>query len=210
MLHHLARLFIHLIVKGTLKLVTHVESEGAHHLRWPGAFIIASNHLTNWDAPLIYSQMPFGKPLVPIAADKWRDVLPIRWLLDSIDAVWIKRGEVDRDALRAITQVLKSGRAVGIAPEGTRSKTKALQPAKPGVAWLARSTGVPIIPVAVWGVEDIAPNLKRLRRTRVHIHFAPPITLAREADVNASTAQIMYTLAALLPERYRGAYGRKT
>jgi 1-acyl-sn-glycerol-3-phosphate acyltransferase len=206
MLHQLARLFIHLIVKGTLKLVTHVESEGAHHLRQPGAYIIASNHLTNWDAPLIYSQMPFGKPLVPIAADKWRDVLPIRWLLDSIDAVWIKRGEVDRDALRAITQVLKSGRAVGIAPEGTRSKTKALQPAKPGVAWLARSTGVPIIPVAVWGVEDIAPNLKRLRRTCVHIHFAPPITLAREADVNASTAQIMHTIAALLPERYRGVY----
>ena len=201
------RLFIHLCVRCIVSLVAQIKSEGAHHLRTPGAFIIASNHLTNWDAPLIYAHMPFGKALIPLAGDKWRDVLPVRLLFDSINAVWIKRGEVDREALRAITQMLKSGNAVGIAVEGTRSKTRQLQPAKPGAAWLARATGVPIIPAAVWGVENIAPNFKRLRRTRVHIRFAPPITLTREADVNVSTDQIMRTIAAMLPEQYRGVYG---
>ena len=200
------RLLIHLCVCGIVRLVAKIESEGTHHLRAPGAFIIASNHLTNWDAPLIYSQMPLGKPLIPLAGEKWRSVLPIRLLFDSINAVWIKHGEVDREALRAITHMLKSGNPVGIAVEGTRSKTRQLQPAKPGAAWLARSTGVPIIPAAVWGVEDIAPNLKRLRRTRVHVHFAAPITLTREADVNASTDQIMRTIAGMLPKQYRGVY----
>jgi 1-acyl-sn-glycerol-3-phosphate acyltransferase len=203
----LAHLFVHLCVRSTLAVITHIESEGADHLRTPGAFIIASNHLTNWDAPLIYSQMPFGRPLIPLAADKWRDVLPIRLLFDSVGAVWIKRGEVDREALRAITHILKGGQCMGIAPEGTRSKTRQLQPAKPGVAWLARSTGVPVIPVAVWGVENIASNFKRLRRTRVHIRIAAPMLIGREADVNASTAHIMLAIAGLLPEGYRGAYG---
>ena len=200
------RPFIHLCVRSTVRLVAHIESEGAQQLQMPGAFIIASNHLTNWDAPLIYSQMPFGRPLIPLAADKWRSVLPIRLLFDSINAVWIKRDEVDREALRTITQMLKDGNSVGIAPEGTRSKTRQMQPAKPGVAWLARATGVPIIPAAVWGVENIAPNLRRLRRTYVHVHFAAPITLTRNDDVTASTDHIMRTIAGLLPEEYRGVY----
>ena len=200
------RPFIHLCVRSTVRLVAKIESEGAQQLAMPGAFIIASNHLTNWDAPLIYSQMPFGRPLIPLAGEKWRNVLPIRLLFDSINAVWIKHGEVDREALRAITQMLKDGNPVGIALEGTRSKTRQLQPAKPGAAWLARVTGVPIIPAAVWGVENIAPNLKRLRRTRVHVHFAAPITLTRSDDVTASTDHIMRTIASMLPQQYRGVY----
>ena len=145
---------------------------------------------------------------MPLAAEKWRSVLPIRLLCESMDVVWIKRGEVDREALRSILKTLKSGKSIGIAPEGTRSKTHQMQPAKSGAAWLARSSGVPIIPVALWGVECIAPNLKRLRRTRVYIRAAPPITLSRDDDPDAATQHIMQTIAAMLPEQYRGAYGK--
>ena len=202
-------LFLHLVhfcVRCLFKVVAQVDAKDTHPLQQPGTFIVASNHLSNWDAPLVYLQRPSGSPLVPLAAEKWRKVLPIRLLFEGMDVVWIKRGEVDREALRSILKTLKSGKSIGIAPEGTRSKTHQMQLAKSGVAWLARSSGVPVIPVAIWGVECIAPNLKRLRRTHVYIRAAPPITLSRAADPDAATQQIMQTIADMLPEKYRGAY----
>ncbi|HLO30818.1 MAG TPA: 1-acyl-sn-glycerol-3-phosphate acyltransferase, partial [Anaerolineales bacterium] len=101
-----------------------------------------------------------------------------------------------------------------IAPEGTRSKTEALQDGKMGVAFLASKSGYPVLPVAVTGTEDrvIVENLKHFRRSKItataadllYIQIAPG--KGREAALRRATDEIMCQIAARLPVKYHGVY----
>lgn len=140
--------------------------------------------------------------MVVLAAEKWHKVLPIRWVFDGVGCVWVRRGEVDRQALAEVMTYLKNGRVVGMAPEGTRSKTGALQKARNGAAWLARASGAPIIPVALWGVE----NIRVFHRPEVQVRVGAPLRLTREDNLDEATERIMRQIAQMLPEKYRGVY----
>ena len=73
-------------------------------------------------------------------------------------------------------------------------------------------SGVPIVPVVHWGVEDFSKNIKHLKRTDFHIRVGKPFTLdANGEKVNSRIRQemvdeIMYQIANLMPEKYRGKY----
>jgi 1-acyl-sn-glycerol-3-phosphate acyltransferase len=109
---------------------------------------------------------------------------------------------------------MKQGGILVIAPEGTRSKTEALQPAKMGVAFLAGKSRYPVLPVAVTGTEDrlIKENLRHFRRSRITATAADlmyidiPKGKGREEAMRQATDEIMCQIAALLPENYRGVY----
>jgi 1-acyl-sn-glycerol-3-phosphate acyltransferase len=109
---------------------------------------------------------------------------------------------------------MKDGGLLVIAPEGTRSKTEALQEGKMGVAFLAGKSGFPVLPVAVTGTEDrvIVENLKRLRRSKITataadlLYIDLPKGNGREAAMRQATDEIMCQIAALLPQKYRGVY----
>ncbi len=128
----------------------------------------------------------------------------------------MRRDKVDRRALRAALKVLREGGVVALHPEGTRSKTGQLQPAKTGVAYLASRTDATIIPVAITGSEKILSALKRFHRQQVRIVVGQPFKLpsasksADSAQLAAYTDMIMLRLAALLPEAYRGPYRDRT
>jgi 1-acyl-sn-glycerol-3-phosphate acyltransferase len=132
----------------------------------------------------------------------------------AVNGVWLNRFEADYAALRQILDRMKQGGLLVIAPEGTRSKTEALQPAKPGVAFLAGKSGYPVLPVAVTGTEDrvIMENLKHFRRSKITATAADPFYVqvpagkGREEAMHQATDEIMCRIAALLPEKYRGAY----
>ena len=126
-------------------------------------------------------------------------------------SVWVRRGEVDRQALCEALDVLNSGCVLGIAPEGTRSlSTHALQRGKTGAAYLATRTGVPIVPVGIIGTENLHHNMPRLRRTAVRVVVGKPFHLpedqARGQELREYTDLIMQRIADLLPEEYRGVY----
>ena len=101
-----------------------------------------------------------------------------------------------------------------IAPEGTRSKTEALQEGKMGVAFLASKSGYPVLPAALTGTEDrlVLENLKRFRKSHITatvgkpFHIEIPNGRGREQAMRQATDEIMCQLAALLPEKYRGVY----
>jgi 1-acyl-sn-glycerol-3-phosphate acyltransferase len=145
------------------------------------------------------------------------------WFLHHVfnlwDAIPIRRGEVDMSALRRALAVLKDGYVFVIAPEGTRNKTGRLRRALPGAVIIALHSGVPIMPLAHWGGEDILDNLKRLKRTDFHVRVGEPLRInTNGAKVNGKMRQeivdeMMYRLAELMPEEYRGEYsdaGRAT
>jgi 1-acyl-sn-glycerol-3-phosphate acyltransferase len=126
----------------------------------------------------------------------------------------LNRFEADYAALRQILARMEQGGMLVIAPEGTRSKTEALQEAKPGVAFLAGKSGYPVLPVALTGTEDrgIVQNLKRFRRSKIVVRGGELFTIelpkgkGREQAMHTATDEIMCQIAALLPEKYRGVY----
>ncbi len=174
----------------------------AEHLERAGVYIMAGNHLHLLDATNAFSATPLSKRFTPLVADKWGRNAFTRWFLKDSHPVYLDRENIDRDALKSILATLKAGRCVGIAPEGTRSKSGAMAAAKPGVAWLARAAGVPIIPLAQWGTEKMG----FLKRPDVYIKFGAPIFIAREDNLETKTDELMRTIAAMLPAQYRGVY----
>jgi 1-acyl-sn-glycerol-3-phosphate acyltransferase len=132
----------------------------------------------------------------------------------SVNAIWLNRFEADYPALREILARMEQGGMLVIAPEGTRSKTEALQEAKPGVAFLASKSGYPVMPVALTGTEDraVIENLKRWRRSKIVVRGGNPFTVdipkgrGREQSMQSATDEIMCHIGAMLPEKYRGVY----
>jgi 1-acyl-sn-glycerol-3-phosphate acyltransferase len=192
-----------------LKCVARLHVEGLDNLPKDGGFIGAVNHLSSFDPLPVLSTFPV-RPVTIFAAIEHRNDFIAGWALDRLGAIWIDRNEPGRDALRIAINELKQGTVMGIAPEGTRSKTGALQAGKTGAAYLATRANVPIVPAVVWGTEKIKRNIRRLQRTDVYLRFGELIHLpAGRADaqkLDEYTDLIMRRMAAMLPPEYRGVY----
>jgi 1-acyl-sn-glycerol-3-phosphate acyltransferase len=119
---------------------------------------------------------------------------------------------VNQETFRLSLEALKQSKLLAISPEGTRSKDGQLLQGKPGIVVLALRSKAPLLPIAFYGHENFWANFKRLRRTDFHIVVGKPFCLdtggtALSRDVRqAVTDEIMYKVAELLPERYRGYY----
>lgn len=178
-----------------------------------GQFIIASNHLGRLDSALLYYLFDREDIILP-TAEKYKDHPLYGRIGRALGAIWLNRFEADIHAMKEILRRLKAGGLLAIAPEGTRSKSEALQEGKPGVAFLASKVNIPIIPVALTGTEDriIKDNFKHLRRSHIIIRVGKPFNLPainykdRETSLRVATDEIMCQIAAMLPEKYRGFY----
>ena len=193
-----------------LRLLSRFEIEGLEHVPAEGPYLLIANHLHWLDPPVIMAAFPYRAYV--FAAAKWQSNIVLAPILRSMDAIFVRRGEVDRKALREALAVLEGGAVLGLAPEGTRSKTGAMQRGRSGAAYMAYRAGVPLVPVAITGQEKVFPSIWRFRRARVRAVFAPPFAppsvegKASAAAVHAFSEDIMYHLAALLPPEYRGIY----
>jgi len=151
-------------------LLTERDVEGLENLPLHGPYIVAINHLSYFDAPLIYGLIG-GEHITGWAANKYHRHPLFGPIVRLGGGIFIRRGEVDRSALAAAVEWLKQGKIFAMAPEGTRSKTGALDRAKTGAAYLAHKVNIPIIPVAIWGTEKLGQALLRLRRARLVVRF---------------------------------------
>jgi 1-acyl-sn-glycerol-3-phosphate acyltransferase len=127
----------------------------------------------------------------------------------------VNRGDYDRSLFTKLISILRSGRPLLIAPEGGRSHDTAMRRAKPGVAYLAEKTGVPVLPVGIVGTtEDFWQRARRGGRPLLEMRIGTPITLppittkgSDKHDARQPNADlVMSYLAGLLPEEYRGVY----
>lgn len=171
-----------------------------------GPFILASNHLSLLDGPLILAHTP--GVIHGVVGVEYRDS-PFGPLCTALGCVYVHRGRLDRLAVRQCRRILDAGGVLAVAIEGTRSRTRTLMDGKTGVAWLASQAQVPVVPVAVFGTETVGANLRRLRRSRFHAAFGTPLQPPRAplstAELRDSTRTIMFELASLLPAEYRCA-----
>jgi 1-acyl-sn-glycerol-3-phosphate acyltransferase len=200
------------IVRFIMNFIADIEVNGLEKLP-PGNVIVAANHLGRLDTAALMCILDREDIIMPVA-EKYKDHPFYGALGRSVNAVWLNRFEADYSALRQILERMKQGGILAIAPEGTRSKTAAMQEAKMGVAFLASKSGYPVLPVAVTGTEDrgILENLKHFRRSKITVQAAElmyidiPKGKGREEALRQATDEIMCQIAALLPEKYRGFY----
>ena len=203
---------IRFLIYPLVRLLARVEAVGMHNLP-AGGYIVAANHLGRLDIPMVYYLLE-RDDIILLVAEKYRKYGIVRWLVDSLDAIWLDRFNADFHALRETLEKLKAGGVLVIAPEGTRSTTGGLLPAKPGVSYLAAKSGLPVVPVAVTGTEDerVFADLKRLKRADVCVRVGEPFYLPtpkgadRDAILERNTDEIMCRIAALLPQSYWGVY----
>jgi 1-acyl-sn-glycerol-3-phosphate acyltransferase len=200
------------IVRFFMNLIADVEVIGMDKLP-QGNVLLAVNHLGRLDTALLF--YAFDREDIIIAvAEKYKDHPLFGAMGRAVDAVWLNRFEADFSALREILARMQKGGLMVIAPEGTRSKTEALQEGKMGVAFLASKSGYPVIPVSLTGTEDrsVIANLKRFRRSKIRAVVGEPFTVeipkgrGREQAMRKATDEIMCQIAVMLPESYRGFY----
>lgn len=200
------------IVRFVMRLITDIEINGIEKLP-EGNFIAAANHLGRLDTATLLCIMDREDIIMPVA-EKYRNHPLFGAIGRAANAIWLNRFDADHAALRQILERMKQGGILVIAPEGTRSRTEALQVGKMGVAFLANKSGYPILPVALTGTEDraIVENLKHFRRSKITVtagdsfHIEIPKGKGREEAMREATDEIMCRIGMMLPEKYRGVY----
>lgn len=176
-----------------------------------GPLLLVCNHVNFVEVPLLLSHLQPRQVTGFAKAETW-DSPMMGLLFDIWGAIPLRRGQADVTAIRRVLEALDRGMIVAIAPEGTRSGDGRLRLAKPGIGLLAAHSKAPILPVAYYGHERIWSNLRRFRRTDFHIRVGPLLRVRSNGRWSAEQRQaladeIMIQIAALLPEKYRGAYG---
>ena len=186
------------------KLFMALTVEGLENLPKEGAVIIAANHVTNFD--VFPMQISLPRPIFYMAKDSLFKNPIVAWGLRQVGAFPVDRklGSKDAWALNHARKVLDSGLAMGMFPEGTRSRGEGLGLAKTGTARFAIEKQVPVIPMAFIGSDPFFREFPR--RNPVTVKLCPPLMSGPGEDALAFTDRIMFCLAANLPEEMRGVY----
>ena len=208
-----ARRIMRGIIRFLFKVLARVEVSGLENIPPTGGCILCANHLGIIDSAFVFIILE-REDVTGFVAEKYQKNIFVSWLVRIVHGIWLNRGEADTEAIRRARERLQQGWGLGIAPEGTRSKTGALTPGKSGVAFLAAKTGVPVVPMAITGTEKIFSEFRRLRRPRLTLTVGKPFFLPgferqdREVALLRNTEEIMCRIAAMLPARYRGVYAQ--
>jgi 1-acyl-sn-glycerol-3-phosphate acyltransferase len=198
------------ILRGLLAILLDYEVVGLENVPRKGPLIVAINHMNFLDPVLATVLIP--RDIVSMAKAELFGYPLVGLVFGLYGAFPVRRGEIDRRALRKAMAALKEEKALLMAPEGTRGGDWRLIEARDGVAYVALRASVPILPMAISGSERFWKELARLRRTKTRIVVGEPFFLVPEEgkvtreQLREMTAEAMYRLAALLPPQYRGVY----
>ena len=146
------------------RLLIRLRIEGAEHLPLDGPVIIAANHLSFFDSVVLMFGLP--RQVCMLGKAEYTDRRLTRWLFCGAGMIPVRR-ENPSDTTHALDQVravLDEGRAVGVFPEGTRSRDGLLHRGQSGAAHLALLTGAPLVPVGLEGTDEILPSGARIVR----------------------------------------------
>jgi 1-acyl-sn-glycerol-3-phosphate acyltransferase len=177
-----------------------VEIFGLDRIPKEGAAVLISNHRSNWDPVFIGALMK--RPVYYLAkAELFKNPF-FSFILTRLHAIPLKRGALDREALKRVSDLLKQGELVLIFPEGKRSLTGEIAPFRPGAVMFAAKTNALLIPAAVNNTRHLFPS--GFRR-RVQLFVGTPVTLTEHSgqklnlkDENQISSRLRDDVAALL------------
>lgn len=181
------------VVRTIVRIVFRFRVVGAENVPRDGGLLIAANHLSNLDPPLLGISSP--RPISYMAKKQLFAIPVLGFVITHLNAFRVDREAGGTAALRASLRMLKEGRCIGIFPEGGRnlSGTNEL---KAGAAFLAASSGVPIVPAAIIGTRRLRPF------ARVTVAFGEPFRIVRnrksdDDDLEKGAEEIMQRIRAL-------------
>ncbi|MEV6280504.1 lysophospholipid acyltransferase family protein [Nocardia sp. NPDC051832] len=203
--------FMHIFNKPTV--------EGVENIPADGPAIMAGNHLSFAD--WLFGPLMSPRRITYLAKAEYFTTPGLKgrlqkWFFSGAGQYPIDRTGADaaEDALNTAKKLLAEGRLVGLYPEGTRSPDGRLYKGKTGLARLALDTGVPVIPVAVIGTDQVSPpGPFRWRFAKVTVKFGKPIDFSRYEGMGgnrfverAVTDEVMYDLMQLTGQEYVDVY----
>ncbi len=186
---------------------------GLENVPRTGPVIICPNHSATLDPPMVPAFVPRGDTWSMAKSEYFDKGGFVEWIFRRYHAFPVVRHSADRTALRTAFEILKSGQALVIYPEGTRVESGVLAEPEPGAGFIAQRAACPVVPVGLTGTRECLPKGAHWpRRTRVSITFGKPFrVLSKRLDGARVTRQeaaeaIMVEIAELLPEHQRGAF----
>lgn len=176
--------FLKVILKALFRVFLRLKVEGEENIPESGAIVVASNHLSLLDPPVLGTAstrkihfMAKQELFVPVLGDLYK----------ALGAFPVRRGGADRAAIKHGIELLKDGKALAIFPEGTRSRTGELGKAEPGALMMAGKAKAVVVPACVIGTDFLRE--KRLW-PKVTVRFGKPMRFSDEA-VNKELLQHM-------------------
>lgn len=159
------------------------------------AVLICPTHASHLDSSAL--RLALGRDhrrrLAPAVAADYFTVSPVRWFF----AAWLgafpfnRRGRGGAESFAAAEALLESGWSVLIYPEGTRSRSDAIGPFRPGIGLLATRTGRQVLPVRIIGTGGVLPpGAHWPHRASVEVHFGAPLRAEVDEDARAFTARL--------------------
>lgn len=207
------RIILHPLIRTLFHILGHVKVFGRENIRFGKPYVIAMNHISIFDPPLLITFWP-EQPEVIGAADVFekKGQGP---LLSMYGVIPVHRGDYDRMLLERVLAILKAGRPLVIAPEGGRSHEPAMRRAMPGVGYIIEHAQVPVIPVGLVGTtDDFWQRAKRGEKPNLEMRIGkpirfPPMTqkgMERREARQRNADLVMRHIAGLLPDEYHGFY----
>jgi 1-acyl-sn-glycerol-3-phosphate acyltransferase len=169
-----------------LRWLYRLEARGVQHVPTKGGFVLAANHVSNFDP------WPLGLPLFPAHYLRFMGKSELFWwplstFIEAAGAFKVRRGQGDAEAMATAVDLVRAGEVVVMFPEGTRQKkglVKKHQPrAHTGAARIARDANAPLVPAAIKGTDRL------LRLGKLNVAYGEPI--APGDDLQATTDRLM-------------------
>jgi len=170
---------------------------GAERVPKTGGLIIACNHISEMDPPVLGFAIPRT-----IAFMAKMELFRCRfgdYFLSKLNAFPVNRAGIDTRALRTAIDYLKGGEAVVIFPEGTRSRDGHMLPAKAGISLIASASGAPVLPAFIWGTDHAWKSMTR-SGTRFSVSFGKIISSGKLMEIKkkkGKTAMAETVIAAI-------------
>ncbi|MCZ0701848.1 1-acyl-sn-glycerol-3-phosphate acyltransferase [Natronobacillus azotifigens] len=171
--------FAKTLVWFVLKPIYRMQVIGKENIPKSGPLIVCSNHISNFDPPIVGGSCP--RDLHFLAKEELFQKRLLRLLMNSLGAVPIKRGMKDRNALRTVLKILEDGKALGLFPEGTRSKTGEIGEGLSGIGFFALRSNANVVPCAIIGPYQKGKRLK--------IVYGKPVDMEQLRNEKASAKE---------------------
>ncbi len=190
------------IVRPVFRRVFKVEVSGAENIPAEGPYIVASNHRSHLDPPVLNSVFP--EPLIFLAKEELFKP-PLGLIIRHMRAVPLRRGSGDVETLETVLGLLHRGCSVAIFPEGTRARPGEFLKPKAGVGLLAVKSGAPIVPVLIEGTDAVFPRGSRFPKPGhpIRVYVGKPRRFTSYEDsvkgYRRAAQDIMDSIKSLLP-----------
>jgi len=178
------------------KIVFRIKVSGREHFPKSGGFILATNHRSYFDPLLVGSWAP--RQVYFLAKQELFKNKFFGRIITATNALPVRRGTIDRNALKLCLDAIDGGDGLTIFPEGTRAKGADFLEPKPGVAMIATQAKVPIVPGYVHGSNRLKDCF--WGRDRLRIRFGKPI-LPEDIESSAVDKEGYIKLTQLVMER---------